>query len=366
MTTTTDTKASPRNHARSVKQLRKEASFYRELLLYIEGPSGAVVVEREVFEDRVVTPVPEDPPHPPAQLAIRSRAPKRRRILSDENMAALSQHTAPANANEAGSTLIRHNSENVTQEPTEPTRRPKSLGGNKHAPKRAQETAVNTCLLADQPSPFTSGTDAVFLSQLIPRTFKEPTRKSILEIFSRHAPYIPRCIAIRMVDYTPKTIWVNSGKKSEYQKAPKCQHPIGPNGGGWPTSSDPNHEHPRALPVEVFEMIGSLLPRDSVQNMRLVNREFEKKISCYTFQSVVVPFKPKIYGTAGTPRRGSGMGELMEVDSSKQHAGIEGRSFGDMYNPRETHVKDGMRVFQEWGPEIKKFALTFEVAEGRI
>ncbi|KAL8724958.1 MAG: hypothetical protein Q9181_006593, partial [Wetmoreana brouardii] len=300
----TPTRASPSNHARSAKRPQEEASFYLELVSYIQGPSGAIVVEREVFEDRDVAPIPKAPPHPPAQLAIRSRAPKRRRIMSDEKMAAPSQHIMPANASEAGSILIRHNGENVTQEPTEPAQSPKSLRGKNYAPKWAQKPIVNTSLPADQPSLFSFGTDA-----------------------------------------------------------PKCQHPVGPNGGGWPTSSDPNQEHPRALPVEVFEMIGSLLPRDSVQNMRLVNREFEKKISCYVFQSVVVPFKPKIYGTAGTPRRGSGVGELIEVDLSKQHAGTKGPAFGGIYDPKESHVKDGMRVFQEWGPEIKKFALTFEVAE---
>jgi hypothetical protein len=35
--------------------------------------------------------------------------------------------------------------------------------------------------------------------------------------------------------------------------------------------------------------------------MRLVNREFEDKVSEYLFRVVVVPFKPEIYGIPGTP-----------------------------------------------------------------
>lgn len=35
--------------------------------------------------------------------------------------------------------------------------------------------------------------------------------------------------------------------------------------------------------------------------MRLVNKEFEKKVSEYLFKVVVVPFKPEIYGITPEP-----------------------------------------------------------------
>lgn len=50
------------------------------------------------------------------------------------------------------------------------------------------------------------------------------------------------------------------------------------------------------LPVEVFEVIGLYLSRDDLLRMRLVNRDFEKKISRRVFRTVVVPFRPNIYG----------------------------------------------------------------------
>jgi hypothetical protein len=48
--------------------------------------------------------------------------------------------------------------------------------------------------------------------------------------------------------------------------------------------------------VEIFTLIVSYLPRSTIQDMRLVNREFEAKVSEYLFRVVVVPFKSEIYG----------------------------------------------------------------------
>lgn len=58
------------------------------------------------------------------------------------------------------------------------------------------------------------------------------------------------------------------------------------------------------VPVEIFAEIMSYLPRSTIQNMRLANKEFEKKVSTYLFQVVVVPFKPEIYGVAPDPPLG--------------------------------------------------------------
>ncbi|PQE16061.1 F-box domain-containing protein [Rutstroemia sp. NJR-2017a WRK4] len=57
----------------------------------------------------------------------------------------------------------------------------------------------------------------------------------------------------------------------------------------------------KRIPPELFTMIISYLPRSAIQNMRLVNKEFEKKVSEYLFKVVVVPFKPEIYGITPEP-----------------------------------------------------------------
>ena len=52
------------------------------------------------------------------------------------------------------------------------------------------------------------------------------------------------------------------------------------------------------LPVEIFALIIDHLPRSSIQSLRLVNKEFEDKVSPVLFKVVVVPFRPEIYGIA--------------------------------------------------------------------
>ncbi|KAH0556009.1 hypothetical protein GP486_006050, partial [Trichoglossum hirsutum] len=50
------------------------------------------------------------------------------------------------------------------------------------------------------------------------------------------------------------------------------------------------------IPREVFENIASHLPRDSLEGMRLVSKEFEFKISPYLFRYVVIPLTPPNFG----------------------------------------------------------------------
>ncbi|KAL8933126.1 MAG: hypothetical protein Q9216_006513 [Gyalolechia sp. 2 TL-2023] len=160
-------------------------------------------------------------------------------------------------------------------------------------------------------------------------------------------------------------VWIVEEPNLEMRDKPlrNFKHPLGPHGMGWPTNKVHRGEHPRALPVEIFWLIGQHLPRDSVQNMRLVNRDFEKKISRFAFRSVVVPFKPKIYGAATSAADVKGKGKQKETIPDEGHAPIERQAFEENYDPSESHVRDGMRVFEQWGPEIQKFALTFEVTE---
>ncbi|CAG8980385.1 hypothetical protein HYALB_00003949 [Hymenoscyphus albidus] len=99
----------------------------------------------------------------------------------------------------------------------------------------------------------------------------------------------------------------------------------------------------KALPVEIFNLIINYLPRSAVQNMRLVNHEFEEKVSEYLFRVVVVPFKPEIYGISGAsdPRVTERMGSVMLQDK-------------------------GMRVFEGFGKRIRKFAMSFEFDEEKL
>lgn len=88
------------------------------------------------------------------------------------------------------------------------------------------------------------------------------------------------------------------------------------------------------IPVEIFNLIIIHLPRSTIQNMRLVNREFEAKVSEYLFKYVVVPFRPEIYGINSEPP-----------------------------NPQSSVMLQdkGMRIFQGFGRHIKHFAMSFEV-----
>lgn len=86
---------------------------------------------------------------------------------------------------------------------------------------------------------------------------------------------------------------------------------------GWPEDK---------VPVEIFTMILRHLPRSDVQNMRLVNKEFERKVSHELFKIVVVPFRPEIYGIAADTGNDGAASSVMLQDK-------------------------GMRVFQGYVPD---------------
>ncbi|KAH8602424.1 hypothetical protein B0O99DRAFT_606539 [Bisporella sp. PMI_857] len=106
---------------------------------------------------------------------------------------------------------------------------------------------------------------------------------------------------------------------------------------------------PGALPIELFDLICSYLPRSNIQNMRLVNREFERFVSPYLFRWVVVPFKPEIYGISPEP-------SLSRRDES----------VNDLPQGAVMLQDKGMRVFQGYGERILKFAMTFEYDENKL
>lgn len=245
--------------------------------------------------------------------------------------------------------------------------RPVKTAENINEPRRKKgPNATANFLEKHDFSPFAPGANVVFLSQLIPKNFDDASRRDLLRIFSLQAPYVPLCVMGVNIPGRKPAIWEIGEGLLDAQDKPQrnFKHPFGPNGEGWPTNAAPCEEHPRALPVEIFELVGRYLPRDSIQHMRLVNREFERKISCLAFKSVVVPFKPKIYGATIVDVKGKG--KQKETSPLDEPAWTEHGCFEGFYDPNKSHVIDGMRVFEHWGPEIRKFALTFEVDEGEM
>jgi hypothetical protein len=84
--------------------------------------------------------------------------------------------------------------------------------------------------------------------------------------------------------------------------------------------------------------------------MRLVNREFETKVSHYLFRVVVVPFRPEIYGISPEPAL---------------YPPPDGLINGALHGSVKLQDK-GMKVFQGFGSRISKFAMSFEFDEAKL
>ncbi|KAH7360693.1 hypothetical protein BKA65DRAFT_190865 [Rhexocercosporidium sp. MPI-PUGE-AT-0058] len=125
-----------------------------------------------------------------------------------------------------------------------------------------------------------------------------------------------------------------SPEKREALSGPSEMEPEGNSRGAWP---------PNKLPVELFTLIVSYLPRSGVQNMRLINKEFDRKVSEALFRIVVLPFKPEIYGI--TPET-TGSNDIPHGSIMLQD--------------------QGMRVFQGFGRWIKRFAMSFEIDHTKL
>lgn len=124
----------------------------------------------------------------------------------------------------------------------------------------------------------------VFTSELLPCSFGAQKRQEILKILRTKAPYIPACI--NMAPGMPSMQYHVFDEKPPVENVP-YHAPLGPNSLGWPRDS---------LPLEVFHNIAGHLSRDDLLQMRMVNAEFERKTSNIVFNTVVVPFRPEIYG----------------------------------------------------------------------
>ncbi|WKT41711.1 F-box domain [Fusarium oxysporum f. sp. vasinfectum] len=101
----------------------------------------------------------------------------------------------------------------------------------------------------------------------------------------------------------------------------------------WPTNE---------IPVEIFEIIISYLTRLEVRCLRLVCKEFEAKVSAQYFRNVVVPFKSELYS---------------KLDRDEN---------GAFKRTSSALLSNGMRIFQSFGPHIRRFALSLELDEDTL
>ena len=124
----------------------------------------------------------------------------------------------------------------------------------------------------------------VFTTELLPRSFDVQKRQAIINIFRTKAPYVPACI--NLATGMPSMQYHVFEEKS-LTEIVHYHAPLGPHGLGWPKDN---------LPLEVFHNIAGHLSRDDLLQMRMVNVEFERKTSNIVFHTVVVPFRPEIYG----------------------------------------------------------------------
>lgn len=195
------------------------------------------------------------------------------------------------------------------------------------------------------PPPLPLGTKSIFyLSEAFPRSFDPRKRSALLDVFRARAPYVPSCI--NLATGLPYGIQYHVCNPCPLRRQWPRRLPLKPKGRGWPSNS---------LPLEVFQIIAEYLPRRSLQNMRLVNHEFENKVSNTLFHTVVVPFRPEIYGMMIHNRKPR---KSLVVD-------VKGKGKQSPKEPEKT-LHDGMKTFQGWGPHIKKFAMAFEVEESTL
>lgn len=136
---------------------------------------------------------------------------------------------------------------------------------------------------------------------------------------------------------------------------------------------------PNKLPVEMFDLITSHLSRDDIKSMRLVSKEFEKKVSCTLFQTSVVPFNTELYDMIEEDTKTASRGSRAPNGKGKGRARdlpepfIPERLSGGLHwqNARDdaegkVYRGHGLRVFQGFGPHIKHFGMSFDVSEKQL
>jgi len=139
------------------------------------------------------------------------------------------------------------------------------------------------------------------------------------------------------------------------------------------------------VPKEIFDLITQHLARDDVKNMRLVDQEFENKVSSSLFQNAVVPFNTELYDMIDDEaktmsrqpipkpkQKGKGKARMTDTSESTnglvadgEHSGLNWQNAKDDKEGK-LYKGHGLKVFQGFGPHIKRFGMSFEVSEDQL
>ena len=185
----------------------------------------------------------------------------------------------------------------------------------------------------------------VFTSELLPRTFAAQKRQDILGIFRNKAPYVPACIS--SVPGRPKTQYHVTTSRQTCRSFSPCRS----------LSNSCQAGSLKELPVEIFEHIARYCSHDTLKKMRLVNKDFEHKLSNRVFGTAVVPFNLGIYGMMVHDNPAKAAGD-MKTGKAGENAPVQ--------NFPAKEVDDGMKIFKAWGNNVRKFAMAFEVDEEQL
>ena len=174
---------------------------------------------------------------------------------------------------------------------------------------------------------------------------------------SHQLPYLP------LYYLDPKS---GKGDDAAYTVLPSHANRIRRAANDEPAHSSMKWPHSR-LPVELFELIASHLSRSDLKSMRLVDKEFEQKICGSLFRTSVVPFNTELYDmivdetkTNGRPVGYRGKGKKKATDDKWAWRNAKEDKEGKVYQGH------GLRVFQGFGPYIRRFGMSFEVSESSL
>ncbi|KAI7647835.1 hypothetical protein KC318_g18344, partial [Hortaea werneckii] len=127
------------------------------------------------------------------------------------------------------------------------------------------------------------------------------------------------------------------------------------------------------VPKEIFDMVTGNLTREDVKNMRLVNKEFEGKVSSSLFYSSVVPFNTELYDMISSDAKNSSRQAILDTKNQHVSPQVEDLDSGGIHwqNAKDDaqgkmYKGHGLKVFQGFGPHIKRFGMSFEVTEDQL
>lgn len=225
-------------------------------------------------------------------------------------------------------------------------------------------TSVN-----DTEDPFTAIMEEIRKSNPLQTSLDNGEGPSVLLVYHHQSPsratFSPACIVSGNTSPPSTTFGPNGAanhnlRSSRATKPPLKLHIFLPENFSWPKGK---------LPVEIYELIAEHLSRDDIKNMRLVNREFEQRISRVLFSTVVVPFNTEIYGMLNPTRqaRSNRKGKQKAVDNDYREPST---SLGYLKWPNakedQLYTGHGIDVFRGFGPHIRKYGMSFDVSEGKL